>query len=443
MSEGADPQTEAPPAAEAAAADQPAASERRRGPARAVWFAVLVLVVFAAGVALWPFILPRLGSDAPAALTVLDSADLDARLGGLGARLDALESGAGMAEESRAGAARRLDALERDGEAAGGTVAEIAARVDTALAQAQALERRVGDLERAAAALEPLSERLAVLEAELESALAERLEGDPGGGAVVALEQRLDRIEAALAAGEGRALQPSAETGALLERLAVLEARLDGARDVGEAVATLGEDAARLGDRLRVDSARITALEAAAAAGDPRRVDLVLAIGRLRQALAGSGPFADDFALVAGLGAGDEAFAAALEVLAAHAEDGVPARSVLRGRFAAVARGAIQAGRDAEAGDWLDKTVARLGRLVSVRRTGEVAGAATDAVLARAETRLGSGDLGAAVAELGALQGDAAEAAADWLGEAEARLAAERALDDLAAAAARGGGGAP
>ncbi len=448
MSEGVDPETEeTPPREPVAGDDEPASPERRRGLMRAVWLAVLVLVVFAAGVALWPVIVPWLGGEGPAAITVLDSDDLDARLGGLGERLDALENGAADTEDSRAAALRRLDGLERRGAAAEGTANQIAARLDTALAQARALERRIGALEDAGTALEDagtaldlLAERLAALETGLAEAAALAKE-DPGRGAVVALERRLDRIEASVASGEGSASAPLAESGALGERLDALEARLKGALDVGQAVDALGEDAARLGDRLRIETARIAALEAVAAAGDPGRVDLVLAISRLRQALSGSGPFAEDLALVERLGAGEAAFGGPLEVLAAHAEVGVPARSVLRARFPTLAREAIQADRDAEAGDWLDKTVARLGRLVSVRRTGEVAGAGTGAVVARAEARLGTGDLGAAVAELGGLEGAAAEAAADWLAEAAARLASERALDDLAAAAAAGEGG--
>ncbi len=434
MSEGADPATEESPP-EPVAEDPPATAKRRGVAARAVWLAVLVLVVFAAGVALWPVIVPQLGGDGPAGITVVDSADLDARLGAIGERLGDLENGAAGSEDSRAAMARRLDGFERDREAAEAMRAEIAARVEAVLAQSQALERRLDDLEAAAAELGSLGQRLAALETGLAEAAAVA-EADPGRGAMVALERRLDGIEAALAARQGDLASP-VEAGALFERLDALEADLDGARDVGQAVAALTEDAARLDDRVRVDTARIATLEAAAAAGDPGRVDLVLAINRLRQALSGSGPFADDLALVAELGAGDAAFAAPLEVLAAHATAGVPARSVLRAGFAAVARRALQAGRDAEAGDWLDKTVARLGRLVSVRRTGEVAGAETGAVLARAEARLGTGDLGAAVAELAGLQGAAAEATADWLDGAEARLAAERALDDLAAAAAR------
>ena len=445
MSEGADPKTRrkrarpkaAPPAGDSPVPDSlappPAAALDRRGPRGLVSLALGAVVIFVAGVALWPVILPRLGADAPAGITVLDGADLDARFGGLGERLDALESAAAEAEAARTEIAGRLDSLARDGEAGEAALAEIAARVDAALAQAQALERRADELERAGDAFAALSERLSVLQTAVAEA-AEIAERGPDGGAVAALARRLDRVESAAPAGD-REAPPPAEIKALGERLDALEARLDVAPDVAAAVAALGDDAARLGDRLSAETARIAALEAAAAASDPGRVDLVLAIGRLRQALLGSGPYADDLALIAELGGGDGALAAPLRALAASAETGVPARGVLRARFAAVARDAVQAGRDAEAGDWFDQTVARLGRLVSVRRTGEVAGEGTGAVLARAEARLGTGDLGAAVAELGALEGAAADAAADWLGQARARLAAERALEDLAAAA--------
>ena len=440
MSEGTEPQTEASPAADPIAADEVAPADRRGGRWRPAWLAVLVLVVFAAGVALWPVILPRLGGVSLAPITVLESADLDARLGGLGERLDALERGLAAAEASLADEARRLDALQSDGDAAAEALAGTAGRANDALSEVRAQGRRIGDLEAETDALGALSARIAALEGALAEAFKEA-QDDPDGAATLALQQRLDGIEAAIAAGAGGAAPPPGETRALAERLDALEARLGETLDIGETVAALGEDAARLGDRLGAGTARIEALEAAAAAGDPRRIDLVLAIGRLRQALSGSGPYADDLTLVVELGAGEPALGAALDTLAARADSGVPARSVLRARFALVARDAIQADRDSAAEDWLDKTVARLGRLVSVRRTGEVAGDATDAVLARAETRLAEDDLGAAVVELGALLGAAGAAAAEWLGDAEARLGVERALAELAAAAAQSGQG--
>ena len=418
MREGTEPKTETSPAAEPVAADEAAPPDRRRARLSSVWLAVLALVVFAAGVALWPLILPRLGGAALTPITVLDSADLEARLGGLGDRLDVLRGDRDSAAESLAG---------------------VAGRADDALAEVQAQGRRIAGLETEIDALGALSERISALESTL-AEVADLARTDPDRAATLALEQRVDGIEATLAGGADLAAPRPTDTRAA-ERLDALEVRLGEALDVGAAVAALGEEAARLGDRLGAGTARIAALEAAAAAGDPRRIDLVLAIGRLREALAGSGPYADDLALVVELGAGEAALGAALDTLAARADSGVPAGSVLRARFTLVARDAIQADRDSEAEDWLDKTVARLGRLVSVRRTGEIAGDATDAVLARAEVRLAEDDLGAAVAELGALEGAAAAAAAKWLGDAEARLGAERALAKLAAAAARSGQG--
>jgi hypothetical protein len=57
--------------------------------------------------------------------------------------------------------------------------------------------------------------------------------------------------------------------------------------------------------------------------------------------------------------------------------------------------------------------------------------------LARGEAKLKDGDLASAVAEIGALQGKPAEAAASWLAGAKARLAQDEAgtaLDQTATA---------
>jgi hypothetical protein len=68
-----------------------------------------------------------------------------------------------------------------------------------------------------------------------------------------------------------------------------------------------------------------------------------------------------------------------------------------------------------------------------VRPTGpDVEGEDTLARLARAEAKLGEGDLEGAVAEVRGMKGLAAEAAAEWLSQAEARLAVEQAAAQLA-----------
>ena len=68
---------------------------------------------------------------------------------------------------------------------------------------------------------------------------------------------------------------------------------------------------------------------------------------------------------------------------------------------------------------------------MTVRRVGEVEGAETDAVLARAERRLAAGELAAAVGLIEGLDGPAIEAARDWLARAKARQTALAALAGL------------
>ena len=82
--------------------------------------------------------------------------------------------------------------------------------------------------------------------------------------------------------------------------------------------------------------------------------------------------------------------------------------------------------------------------VVTIRQVdGNAEGASAWAIVARAESRMGQADLAGAVAEMQKLQGEAARAAAAWVGPAQARLAAERTLSDattkaIAAVAAAG-----
>jgi hypothetical protein len=69
---------------------------------------------------------------------------------------------------------------------------------------------------------------------------------------------------------------------------------------------------------------------------------------------------------------------------------------------------------------------------VTVRPVGDdVRGDTAEARVARAEAALDKGDLAAAVAELDQLEGRPAEAAADWLAQAKARLGADQAVAQL------------
>ena len=127
---------------------------------------------------------------------------------------------------------------------------------------------------------------------------------------------------------------------------------------------------------------------------------------------------------------------AALAALTPHAATGIATLETLRNRFTplaeAILRAAVAPPGGSPGGTWISRTLARLSGLVTVRRVGgDVAGDTTEAIVARAEARLGVGDLAAAVAEVVALDGAGAEVAASWLGDARARLAAEASLAAL------------
>ena len=133
-------------------------------------------------------------------------------------------------------------------------------------------------------------------------------------------------------------------------------------------------------------------------------------------------------------------------MVAAHAAQGIPTLAVLRGRFDAVAKDIVRADRMTGGEGWFERAADRIKGLVTVRRTdGPADPADVDSAVSRAEAALAGDDLRAAVGALEGLQGAPADAARDWLVNARARLAAERALSALDARIARpapAGGGA-
>jgi hypothetical protein len=158
---------------------------------------------------------------------------------------------------------------------------------------------------------------------------------------------------------------------------------------------------------------------------------------QLRDALAGSTPFATELETLRTLAAARDDLASALdalEPLAPYADSGVPGLVALKAAFPAMARAVVAADQAGAGEDWLAGVRRRLSSLVTVRPLGAVAGEDAPAVVARAEALLAEDDLAGAVAELGRLNGPPAAAAADWLARARARVAAQAALVRLNAA---------
>lgn len=268
------------------------------------------------------------------------------------------------------------------------------------------------------------SQELAALKAQVEQ-LADRVGSGNGdtaaqnsAGGVAELNTRLDDLEAKLSALPDPA-----------ERLDALDSRLSATE---QGVAGLPALESRL-------SAELATLSEALPKGPSEEAGdaaMFLALLQLRQALSGSGSFESELALVEGLAAEDADLTAALTPLSEHAAIGISALPGLQASFGEMASKVVAAARGGEEGDWVGKTLQKVSEIVTVRPVGLVEGDDPGAVLARAEVKLEAGDLAAAVAELDALTGAAAEGAAGWRQEAAARLEAEKALSLLAARAA-------
>lgn len=362
--------------------------------ARALIALVLLLAGATGGIAAFPWLADRLGPWIPALQAGAASG------GGIDPeRLEALETADAAQEKRLAVVDRELGRLAKEVEALRQAEAELRRAAETGASvavrtDASDLEPRLDALERQIAAL---SERPAA-GGDAEGRQAAEV-APASGAAIVAAQVELTRLSGALDGLRSRSAQRSA---ALEARLAAAEAAIEraGARD-----------------------------KAAAA---------VLALAQLRERVRAGVPFARELDTASRLLADPSG----LQPLAPHAADGLGALDTLVHDFAPVARAVVRAGQQPAGEGWMERTTARLSDLVTVRRVGDVAGADVDAIVARAELRLGRGDLAGAVRELRALEGKPAEAAAGWLARADERLGliagVDAALDAAIAAAGQG-----
>lgn len=175
---------------------------------------------------------------------------------------------------------------------------------------------------------------------------------------------------------------------------------------------------------------RVAALEAKKDDPDAAaRATLGLALSNLSRAATSAEPFKSELDVVANF-LPNEPELAALQDAAAN---GVATEESLKARFPTFVQTVLNADRQAKDDGLFQRFIANARKLITVRRTGEITGEDTEAVLARMEERLKLNDLPAAVAQAKGLTGAAAEAAAPWMKEAEARVATTQLLRDLTA----------
>ncbi len=173
---------------------------------------------------------------------------------------------------------------------------------------------------------------------------------------------------------------------------------------------------------------------------------LVLAVGLLKDAVDRGAPYDIELRALKALAPDDTDIKKVVTDLKSHAAAGIPSRSVLIARFNALEAVAVRADSlpapgDGVADDWKRKALERLLTLFTLRREdGEIEGASSPAVVARAHAALERGDLADAVHQVDALTGEPAKVMQIWIEDARARLDADREIGDLAADAVAAAG---
>ena len=259
------------------------------------------------------------------------------------------------------------------------------------------------------------------------------------------LAQQLGTLEARVARLEQRPQPQPADLGPLNARVGALEQRPAAGpaapADLGPLEARIAALEQRKPPDLGAIEARMTVLEAK----QPADAQLVTRLDALDKRVTTSEQSADvraarlgrilaaGAALAAGRPLGK--LADAPPALAKFAETAPPTLAALRLAFPAAVQAALAATpASPQNRPWYARMWAEARALVTIRRGEQVLlGDPTSGVLDRAREQLDAGDLAGAVALAGGLQGEQAEALADWLADARSLLDAQAALAEWAA----------
>ncbi len=425
----------AAPVAPAPAAAAPAATAPRRGGAGSVLYYLVLSAAAAAVVVISaPFWQTRVNdllglhqAAAPVAAPIADDrlTVLQGDVQALSEKVQAAVDEATLTQAIQAAVAP----LVADLDGAKQELASIRSEVDALKTAAPADAMGSGTLAAAPSVdLTPLETRINTLQTALDET-AKRLDDLAAGqGAAAAAAP-------AAASPDPRVDALSHENQALRDQIATLTQRLD--------------ELSALDGKLQEIEPRLSALSDQVAnmprgAEQQRAAALIVAIGELRSALASDKGFAAELSAIADLTKNDEALRPRLkpllDALSPLGESGVPTLSQLAAGFPAteIARaGEAELASEVSDDAWYKRlwhgTVHALSEVFTLRPVGpDVEGEGTLARLARAEAKLEESDLSGAVDEIRGLSGLAAETAAEWLSQAEARLAVDHAAAQLA-----------
>jgi hypothetical protein len=241
-------------------------------------------------------------------------------------------------------------------------------------------------------------------------------------------EARLARLESRAEALSGRIDQLAAQT-AQASREPPDTVKLEGEiADLRRAMPAEGL-ILRLTERVEAAEQAERALAEAQASASA----LLLTIGQLRDAVDRGDRFTAELSAARQMAKGDEA--ALLDSFAPGADTGIERRDQLLRDFKPLSEKLLRQEADAEEPGFWHAIARQLRKVVSIRRI-DGTGNDAQAVLARTEAAFQENDWDKAVENMRALPGPYLATADDWIRQARLRLAADRALSQLAAAAA-------
>lgn len=263
------------------------------------------------------------------------------------------------------------------------------------------------------AARHELTARLDDLDKRMRGVAATAAQADRSGSSDEAIAELRGKISA-LESRPAATLETEKDVAALKTEIAGLRTALSDAADKAKADAS----ALNTGEQKALAAARASAVIGIAA--------------RLSAALDSGLPFATDLGLLAPLAKDDAKLADIMAPLQPQAAAGVISRSTLAAQFPAVAKAALA--DDVADDSFGERLLGKLRGLVSLRRVGaDVPGDSVEAKLARAEAALNAGDIAKAVGLVKSLPPQTAKATEAWLARADTHLAAQRAVDQIAA----------
>ncbi|EJC81647.1 hypothetical protein Rleg4DRAFT_3333 [Rhizobium leguminosarum bv. trifolii WSM2297] len=247
-----------------------------------------------------------------------------------------------------------------------------------------------------------------------------------------ALEKRIAALETTAGASTAGAPADSANVEALNQKIVELSGQLEQLRSTlaqsSEQQTSSGADIAK-----RLD-------EAEKKLNEPREdvaVAKAIAAAALKAAIDRGGPFLAELDTFAGVAPDDPAVAD----LRGFAETGIPSRAELMRQVSDVATAIVEAVNQPDPNEsWSDRLMSSAKSLVSVRPVGNIEGDSVEAIAARMEDKVKSGDLPGASAEWNKLPAQGKQASAAFKQSLEARIRVEEVVGGALSKAVSGTG---